>query len=519
MIMLCFYDTLYETCVINDIKRHSIENIESYVCVSVRIYNFTMSARDCQKLWGGRFTKEIDPDFHDLNASIKIDKRLYAEDIEGSIAYATTLCRAGFLTEEEVQLIENGFKKILAEWRDNLFVIIHQDEDIHSANERRLSELIGDVAKKLHTGRSRNDQTITDTRLYLRKSIDKLRLRINNFIETLINRAEKDNDVIMPGYTHMQRAQPIRWSHWLLSYAWYAKADVERLQEIRKRVNVLPLGSGAIAGNPFEIDRQFLATYLGFEDISCNSMYAVSDRDFVAEFLFWSSLTTIHLSRLAEDLIIYNTSEFGFVEFSDDFSTGSSLMPQKRNPDLMEIIRGKSGTLLGKCMGFMTTLKGIPSTYNKDLQEDKEALFSAFDTLDNIFFIMEKALGSLTINKKKCSDALTTDMLATDLAYYLVRKGLPFREAHHLAGKVVTFAESKGLSLCDVPLEKLQEISQIFKKDVEYIWDFKRSVEQYNVIGGTSTFALCHQINSLRHWLRESNVQSLVVEESCESVD
>ncbi|XP_015177863.1 PREDICTED: argininosuccinate lyase [Polistes dominula] len=473
-----------------------------------------MSTRKCQKLWGGRFKQEIDPDFHDLNASIEFDKRLYEEDIEGSIAYANVLCKSGLLTEEEVQLIENGFEKILNEWRTNQFVIIHQeDEDIHSANERRLTELIGDVAKKLHTGRSRNDQAITDTRLYLRKSIDKLYLRIINFIETMINRAEKDNDIIMPGYTHMQRAQPIKWSHWLLSYAWYAKADLERLQEIRKRVNILPLGSGAIAGNPFKIDRQLLATNLGFDDVTFNSMYAVSDRDFVAEFLFWSSLTMIHLSRLAEDLIIYNTNEFGFVQFSDEFSTGSSLMPQKRNPDLMELIRGKSGTLLGKCTGFMTTLKGIPSTYNKDLQEDKEALFSTIDTLNNIFLIVEKALSSLTINKKKCNDALTTDMLATDLAYYLVRKGLPFREAHHLAGKVVNFAESEGIPLCDVPLEKLQKISHIFEKDVQCIWDFKRSVEQYDVIGGTSSLALRQQIDSIRLWLKKSFVQSVELHE------
>ncbi|XP_014613938.1 PREDICTED: argininosuccinate lyase isoform X1 [Polistes canadensis] len=478
-----------------------------------------MSTRKCQKLWGGRFTKEIDPDFHDLNASIKIDKRLYAEDIEGSIAYANALCKAGLLTEGEVQLIENGFEKIFNEWKANQFVITHQDEDIHSANERRLTELIGDVAKKLHTGRSRNDQAITDTRLYLRKSIDKLYLRIINFIETMINRAEKDNDIIMPGYTHMQRAQPIKWSHWLLSYAWYAKADLERLQEIRKRVNILPLGSGAIAGNPFKIDRKFLANNLDFEDVTFNSMYAVSDRDFVAEFLFWSSLTMIHLSRLAEDLIIYNTNEFGFVQFSDEFSTGSSLMPQKRNPDLMELIRGKSGTLLGKCIGFMTTLKGIPSTYNKDLQEDKEALFSAIDTLNSIFLIIEKALGSLTINKEKCRDALTTDMLATDLAYYLVRKGLPFREAHHLAGKVVTCAESEEIPLCEMPLEKLQKISRIFEKDVHCIWDFKRSVEQYDVIGGTSSLALSQQIDSIRLWLRESFVESIGANESHENVD
>ncbi|KAK2578651.1 hypothetical protein KPH14_012140 [Odynerus spinipes] len=472
-----------------------------------------MSARICPKLWGGRFTKEIDPDFHNLNASIDIDKRLYAEDIEGSIAYANALCKAGLLSEEEVLLIENGFEKIMVEWRSDQFVITDQDEDIHSANERRLLELIGDVAKKLHTGRSRNDQVITDTRLYLRKSIDKLLLKINKFIETLVIRAEQDIDILLPGYTHMQRAQPVKWSHWLLSYAWYAKTDAERLQDIRKRVNVLPLGSGAIAGNPFKIDRQFLAASLGFDSVTCNSMHAVSDRDFVAEFLFWSSLTAIHLSRLAEDLIIYNTNEFGFVQFSDEFSTGSSLMPQKRNPDLMELIRGKSGTLLGKCTGFLAILKGIPSTYNKDLQEDKETLFSAIDTLESVLCNVERAVASLTVNQRKCNDALTADMLATDLAYYLVRKGIPFREAHHLAGKVVAFSESEGVPLYEVPIEKLQEISRIFEKDVQHIWDFKKSVEQYDVIGGTSSFALREQIDSLRLWLRESSVSSVVAKE------
>lgn len=472
-----------------------------------------MDQQICQKLWGGRFTKEIDPGFQNLNSSIEIDKRLYAEDIEGSIAYAKALCKAGILLEEEVHLIENGFHKIMTEWRNNQFIITHQDEDIHSANERRLLELIGDVAKKLHTGRSRNDQVVTDTRLYLRKAIDKLLLKIIKFIETLIIRSEQDIDVLLPGYTHMQRAQPVKWSHWLLSYAWYAKADVDRLQEIRKRVNVLPLGSGAIAGNPFKIDRQFLAAYLGFDSVSSNSMHAVSDRDFVVEFLFWSSLTAIHLSRLAEDLIIYNSNDFGFVQFSDEFSTGSSLMPQKRNPDLMELIRGKSGTLLGKCVGFMTTLKGIPSSYNKDLQEDKEALFSAIDTLESVFSNISKALTSLTINQKKCNDALTADMLATDLAYYLVRKGVLFREAHHLAGRVVAFAELENTPLYEIPLEKLQEISHSFEKDVQYVWDFKKSVEQYDVIGGTSTSALHEQIDSLRSWLRESNLSSVVVKE------
>ena len=291
------------------------------------------------------------------------------------------------------------------------------------------------------------------------------------------------------------------------SYAWYAKADAERLQEIRRRLNVLPLGSGAIAGNPFQIDRRSLADELGFCDITENSMHAVGDRDFVAEFLFWSALTAIHLSRLSEDLIIYSSEEFGFVRFTDEFSTGSSLMPQKRNPDCMELVRGKSGTLLGKCVGFMTTLKGIPSTYNKDLQEDKEALFSTFDTLDRTLVIVTKALDTIVVNSRKCEGALVSNMLATDVAYYLVRKGIPFREAHYLAGKVVALSESVGVSLCELNLEQLRTVSQAFREDVEQIWNFASSVEQYKVVGGTSTPAVKEQINSLRAWLEQRDFE------------
>ncbi|XP_072766199.1 argininosuccinate lyase isoform X3 [Anoplolepis gracilipes] len=327
-----------------------------------------------------------------------------------------------------MQAINTALKQVQSEWENNKFIINHEDEDVHSANERRLSELIGDIAKKLHIGRSRNDQTVTDTKLWLRKSIDKLLFRLKKFIEVLIARAEEDIDIVMPGYTHMQRAQPIRWSQWLLSYAWYAKQDLERLLQVRKHVNILPLGSGAIAGNPFAIDRQFLAMELGFEEITENSMHTVGDRDFVAEFLFWSSLSSIHLSRFCEDLIIYSTQEFNFVQFADKYSTGSSLMPQKRNPDCMELIRGKTGTIFGKCIGFMVTLKGIPSTYNKDLQEDKESLFYTYDTLYQMFHIAEKALATLKVNKKSCKRALTSDMLATDMAYYLVKKGVHFSE-------------------------------------------------------------------------------------------
>ncbi|XP_077275416.1 argininosuccinate lyase isoform X7 [Temnothorax americanus] len=384
--------------------------------------------QSCHKLWGGRFAEDVDPDFHNLNSSINIDKRMYAEDIQGSVAYARALCKINLLSQEEMQLINVAFKQIQDEWDNNKFIINHEDEDIHSANERRLSELIGDVAKKLHTGRSRNDQTVTDTKLWLRKSIDKLLLRITKFVEVLVIQAEQDIDVLMPGYTHMQRAQPIRWSQWLLSYAWYMKQDLERLLEVRKRVNILPLGSGAIAGNPFSINRQFLAIELGFDEITQNSMHAVGDRDFVAEFLFWSSLSAVHLSRFCEDLIIYSTQEFNFVKFADKYSTGSSLMPQKRNPDCMELIRGKTGTILGK---------------------------------------------------------------------------VPFRESHHLVGKVVALAESQRIPLSELTVSQLKTISEAFEDNVSYIWDFNSSVDQYQTTGGTSLKAVQQQISNLRAWLRD----------------
>ncbi|XP_078042279.1 argininosuccinate lyase isoform X2 [Augochlora pura] len=419
---------------------------------------------------------------------------------QGSVAYARAIHKGNLLSEEELRTIIKGLEKVKAEWEKGHFVVHAEDEDIHGANERRLSELIGSVAKKLHTGRSRNDQTITDTKLWLRKSIDDLSNKMTMFVGILINRAKEGMEILMPGYTHMQRAQPVRWSQWLLSHAWYAKADVERLQEIRKRSNVLPLGSGAVAGNPFEIDRRSLARELDFHGITQNSMYTVGDRDFVAEFLFWSSLTAVHLSRLAEDLIIFSSEEFGFVKLADELSTGSSLMPQKRNPDSMELIRGKSGTLLGKCTGFMTTLKGTPSTYNKDLQEDKEALFSTFDTITSMIVVATKAMATLEINDRKCRQALTPNMLATDLAYYLVRKGMPFREAHRLVGNVVVLSETLGVPISALTLDQLRSVSNMFENDVMETWNFVNSVEQYKAEGGTGTEAIKKQIGVLESW-------------------
>ncbi|XP_066599605.1 argininosuccinate lyase [Prorops nasuta] len=453
------------------------------------------------KLWGGRFSKDTDLEFTKLNASIDIDKRLYAEDIEGSIVYAKALWKSGILTEEELNLLIDGLQQVRNEWEENQFKILSEDEDIHTANERRLSELIGETAHKLHTGRSRNDQSVTDTKLWLRKSIEKLISAIVQLIQVIVTRAQENQDILMPGYTHLQRAQPVKWSHWILSYAWYLKSDAEKLQQIKKSVNVLPLGSGAIAGNPFEIDREFLAVVLGFSSVSQNSMHAVGDRDFIAEFLFWASLTSVHLSKLSEDLIIFSTDEFGLIRLSDEFSTGSSLMPQKRNPDSMELIRGKTGTLIGKCTGFLTTLKGLPSTYNKDLQEDKEVLFSTFDSIYNMINITRKVIETLTINAKNCQEALNANMLATDMAYYLVRKGIPFRKAHHLIGQVVALSEAKGISLNELSLEDLRSISDNLDKNVIYLHDFVNSIEQYKTIGGTSSTAVQHQIQQFNEWL------------------
>ncbi len=329
------------------------------------------------KLWGGRFTGKTDPLMEQFNASLGFDRKLWEADLRGSQAYARALARAGLLTDAEAQQIVAGLEQVGAEWRAGTFAVKPGDEDIHTANERRLTELIGPAAGKLHTGRSRNDQVATDVRLWLRDEIARLRGHLRQLIAVAVARAEAELDLLMPGYTHLQPAQPVRWSHWLLSHAWAWQRDAQRLDDLAVRVDLLPLGSGALAGNPFPIDRRALAADLGFAGITLNSMDAVGDRDFIAEFLFWAALTMIHLSRLAEDLIIYSSREFGFVTLADAYSTGSSLMPQKKNPDALELLRGKSGRVFGQLTGLMAVLKGMPSTYNKDLQEDKEPLFDA----------------------------------------------------------------------------------------------------------------------------------------------
>nr|1DCN_A Chain A, DELTA 2 CRYSTALLIN [Anas platyrhynchos]1DCN_B Chain B, DELTA 2 CRYSTALLIN [Anas platyrhynchos]1DCN_C Chain C, DELTA 2 CRYSTALLIN [Anas platyrhynchos]1DCN_D Chain D, DELTA 2 CRYSTALLIN [Anas platyrhynchos] len=444
-----------------------------------------------------------DPIMEKLNSSIAYDQRLSEVDIQGSMAYAKALEKAGILTKTELEKILSGLEKISEEWSKGVFVVKQSDEDIHTANERRLKELIGDIAGKLNTGRSRNDQVVTDLKLFMKNSLSIISTHLLQLIKTLVERAAIEIDVILPGYTNLQKAQPIRWSQFLLSHAVALTRDSERLGEVKKRINVLPLGSGALAGNPLDIDREMLRSELEFASISLNSMDAISERDFVVEFLSFATLLMIHLSKMAEDLIIYSTSEFGFLTLSDAFSTGSSLMPQKKNPDSLELIRSKSGRVFGRLASILMVLKGLPSTYNKDLQEDKEAVFDVVDTLTAVLQVATGVISTLQISKENMEKALTPEMLATDLALYLVRKGVPFRQAHTASGKAVHLAETKGITINNLSLEDLKSISPQFSSDVSQVFNFVNSVEQYTALAGTAKSSVTTQIEQLRELMKK----------------
>jgi argininosuccinate lyase len=452
-------------------------------------------------LWGGRFTGLSDEQWRRFGDSIGFDMRLWEADITASIAYAKALARAGLIDEEERYALLEGLARVRTELADGEFVTKPDDEDIHTAIERRLGDLIGGVAGKLHTGRSRNDQVATDTRFYLRSQIAQLRQHLVRLQRVIVDKASAHMDLLMPGYTHLQPAQPVRFSHWLLSYFWMLQRDRDRLDGQVRRVNVLPLGAGALSGNPLGIDQSYLARELGFEAIALNSMDTVSDRDYLVEFLFWASLTQIHLSRLAEDLIIYSSREFGFVEISDAYATGSSLMPQKKNADSMELIRGKTGRVVGELMSVMMVLKGLPATYNKDLQEDKEALFDAIDTLKMALPIVTGVIETLIVHPEQMEAALTDEMLATELADYLVMKGIPFREAHHLVGQVVQRALAQKVDLRDLPLSDYQEVSNLFQRDLTSWLDFERAVERRDSVGGTARASIEAQLMVAEHLL------------------
>ncbi|RLC31665.1 MAG: argininosuccinate lyase [Deltaproteobacteria bacterium] len=452
-----------------------------------------------QKLWGGRFRKQIDALANTFNASIHFDNRLYPQDIEGSMAHCRMLAKQGVITDDEASRILEGLGQIKGELDRGEIPFSTDYEDIHSLVEKNLVEKIGSLGEKLHTGRSRNDQVALDVRLYEREVIQRVMGLIRDTQSALISLAEKHIGLIMPGYTHLQRAQPVLVAHHLLAYYEMLKRDRQRFAEVLERVNILPLGSAALAGSTFELDRRMVADELGFDGITDNSMDAVSDRDFVLDFLFASSVLMMHLSRLSEELILWSSREFGFITISDDFCTGSSIMPQKKNPDLPELIRGKTGRVYGHLVSLLTTMKGLPLTYNKDMQEDKEALFDTADTVEACLSVTCRLLTGITFHAEELREAVEKGFLdATDLADYLVRKGIPFREAHEVVGRLVLFASDEGKELRELSVSEMKRFSKKIDKDV-YEWlDPVRTVNRRNLPGGTGPERVRQRLETAR---------------------
>ena len=453
------------------------------------------------KLWGGRFAAEPAQEMDALNRSLPVDHRLWREDVAGSQAWAGAIAAAGVLTHAEWLALTGGLDRVAARleaWTEDDWRAA-PDEDIHSLVERLLYEEAGDVAGKLHTGRSRNDQVATDSRLWAFGAVSRLDTLLRSLQRALLEQAEAHRDAVMPAYTHLQRAQPVSAAHWLLSHAWPLARDRERLAQARDRAAVLPLGSGAIAGCPFPVDRVLLKETLGFHGVSANSIDAVADRDWIAELLFVAAMVGVHLSRLAEDLVLFSSAEFGFVKMSDRFSTGSSLMPQKRNPDAMELARGKAGRLIGGLTGVLALLKGLPSGYNKDLQEDKEALFDAFDTLEALLPAVAGTVRAMEIDVDRCRAAVDSAMLATDLADFLVKRGVPFREAHGTVGRLVRAAEELGRPLHELEPRFFTHLSPHFAgADFAALFSAEQSLAARAGTGGTAPEAVAAQITALR---------------------
>ncbi len=440
------------------------------------------------KLWGGRFTGEADQFFARFNASFAFDRRLIEADIEGSLAHVAALADAAVITRIEEERLSEGLAGIRQRAREDLTYLDRRDaEDVHSFVEAELVKAIGDVGYKLHTGRSRNDQVATDMRLFLRGEIDETLTLIRDLQKSLIELADANLDVIFPGYTHLQRAQPILFAHYLLAYFEMLQRDRGRLSEIRQRVNQLPLGAGALAGTGFPLNREAVAQRLGFAGVCANSLDAVSDRDFVIEFIGAAALVMLHLSRLAEDFIIYSTTEFGFIELSDAVSTGSSLMPQKKNPDSLELIRGKAGRVFGHHLALLATMKGLPLAYNKDMQEDKEALFDTIDTSHGSLQVMTTVLRNLRVNRERMQEALLGGFLnATEVADYLTRRGMEFRRAHEVVGQLVEYAVQQGKALEELTLDDYHRFSLLFDESVFDALTAEAAIAAKSALGGTS---------------------------------
>jgi argininosuccinate lyase len=436
-------------------------------------------------LWGGRFQKGMAPEMAPLNRSLGVDGRLWPEDVRASVAWARALAGAGVLTEAERETIVDGLGRV-ADRIEADGLEQAGEEDIHSVVERMLGEAVGSVAGKLHTGRSRNDQSATGVRMYGMRAADDLTAALLDLVRSLHGLAGRGVEEVMPGYTHLQQAQPIRVAQWALSHLFAFLRDVARVRAARASASVLPLGSGAIAGCPFPVDRDALRDELGFERVSENSLDAVSDRDWICDLTYAGAMIGVHLSRLGEDLVLLSSTEFGFVRLSDGYSTGSSLMPQKRNPDVAELARGKSGRLIGNLAAMLTLLKGLPTGYNRDLQEDKEALFDTVDTLLLTLPAVAGAVATAELRPDRMSEAMDSQLLATDLADYLVRRGVPFRDSHEVIGRLVRVAEERGVGLATLGYEDFHAAHEAFGEDVHDVFDWNRSVDARDVPGGTS---------------------------------
>ena len=443
----------------------------------------------------GRFPEAANETARLYGESVSIDWRLYRYDIQGSLAHAAALAAAGIIADDERQQIEAGLRAIEAEIDAGEFNWDSSLEDVHMNIEAALTKRIGAAGAKLHTARSRNDQVALDLRLYVRAETSEVRARLRALQDVVLNLAEQHQDVIMPGYTHLQRAQPVSLAHYFLAHVEALERDHDRVGDCAERADVLPLGAGAIAGSTIVLDRALIARHLGFSELSQNSLDAVSDRDFACEFLFALAMIGLHLSRFSEDLILWSTSEFGFITFSDAFSTGSSLMPQKKNPDMAELTRGKTGRLYGNLIALLTTMKALPASYNRDLQEDKRPLFDSVDTIKSALDIFAAMLPELTINAERMQLAATDpNLLATDLAEYLVKKGMPFRDAHEAVGKLVALATSSGVALDRISLVEMQKIAPLLEADAANIFDARHSLAQRTAIGAPSPENVAAQI-------------------------
>ena len=457
------------------------------------------------KLWGGRFAKTTDALVEDFHSSISFDKRLYRQDITGSVAHAKMLGKQGIISKEEAQALVNGLNEVLQEIEAGQVEFEIGAEDIHMNVEKILTEKVGEVGKKLHTARSRNDQVALDLRMYLKDEITEILELLYHLQTVLLQLAEAHVHTIMPGYTHLQKAQPITLAHHLLAYFQMFTRDADRLKGVYTRTDVMPLGSGALAGTTFPIDRNAVREELGFAKISANSLDGVSDRDYVVEFCSAASLIMVHLSRFSEEIVLWSSNEFSFITLDDGYSTGSSIMPQKKNPDVAELVRGKSGRVFGHLMGQLTMLKGLPLAYNKDMQEDKEALFDTVDTVKKSLLVFAPMLATMRVNKERMREIARGGFInATDAADYLAARGVPFREAHAVVGRLVALAEGKNCALEDVPLAELQKLSPVFEEDIYSTIAIEKCVEARNVPGGPAPQAVKAAIAEGKVWLQET---------------